>query len=191
MSHAPLHIDGPVRRPFRPQSQPDAAARPSLRLAEGIAHGHRRQLRPSVVGVAVGIVSVLIIAAQLALSMMQTSDAYELASLKVQQRDMARVERVLQQNVASLSSPQNLAANAKDLGMVQNVQPGYLRLSDGTILGDPTAVTQSVVTNNVPNATLGAVLGADASLRQADAAAAGAGGTPVPWSGNLPAPITH
>ena len=38
-----------------------------------------------------------------------------------------------------MQSPQYLAANAEALGMVPNANPVYLRLSDGAVLGQPTA----------------------------------------------------
>jgi hypothetical protein len=157
------------------------------------ARGLFGSVRPSVVGFTVGIVAIVIIAAQLCLSILQTSDAYKLDSLKVQQRDTERVERVLQQNVESLSSPQNLAENAKALGMVQNVQPAYLRLSDGKVLGNQANETEDSVTNSVPNDTLGSVPLVDGKTgtRQAAAGADKNSQSPVVWKGNLPAPDTH
>lgn len=149
-------------------------------------------------GLAAGITAVLIIAAQLCLSILQTADAYELDGLQVQQRDLSRVERTLQQNVEALASPQNLAENAASLGMVQNVQPSYLRLSDGAVLGAQGDATEAAVTNSVPNATLSNVPLVDAngeetsrSAGQAAASAAGNTDAPVVWKGNLPAPDTH
>ena len=38
-----------------------------------------------------------------------------------------------------MESPQYLAVNAEALGMVPNADPVYLRLSDGAVLGEPTA----------------------------------------------------
>lgn len=180
----------------QPAPRPDTRDRPRhLQLAQP----GRARLSPGVVGLATGITAVLIIAAQLCLSMLQTADAYELDRLQVQQRDLSRVERTLQQSVEALASPQNLAENAAALGMVQNVQPAYLRLSDGAVLGAPAKeATEAAVSNTVPNATLGGVPIVNEngeptkrSAGQAAAAAGGASDAPVVWKGNLPAPDTH
>lgn len=184
----------PETAPTRTAGQPKR----HLTLIEGLGQqaqraAERGKLRPSLVGFAVGVLAIVIIAAQLSLSILQTSDAYELSSLKTQQRDMARVERLLEQNVQSLSSPQNLAENAKALGMVQNVQPAYLRLSDGAVIGDTTAQTQEPLTNSVANATLGAIplVNGETDGRQAGQASGQDPNAPVVWRGNLPAPVTH
>lgn len=181
--------------PVRPSQRPEESTRQRhLTLAKP----GKSRLTPGVVGLAAGITAVLIIAAQLCLSILQTADAYELDSLQVQQRDLSRIERTLEQNVEALASPQNLAENAASLGMVQNVQPSYLRLSDGAVLGGSEGVTEAAVSNSVPNATLNNIplvnpSGEVTARPEGQAAATAAGNTdaPVVWKGNLPAPKTH
>lgn len=160
----------------------------------------RRRRGPSALAgalVSVGIV-LAILGTQLGLSIVVSQGAYETRALELEQRDLMRVERVLAQNLDKLASPQNLAANAAALGMVQNATPATLRLSDGAVLGDLTPRTTAVSGNLIPNATLEnlPVLDADGLMvarngGQADAAAAAASTAPVPWEGKLPAPETH
>ncbi|MDO4241379.1 MAG: hypothetical protein Q4C71_02465 [Microbacteriaceae bacterium] len=145
-----------------------------------------------------GAICVAIAAGQLMLSVMSSSDAYELRSLQAAERDLNRVEQVLLQNVESLNSPQNLSDNARALGMVQNSAPAYLRLSDGAILGSIEAAKGAASANSVPNATLQNLPLADASgktvtreLQQTAALPATNGKRPVVWEGDLPAPQTR
>lgn len=147
--------------------------------------------------IAVGLV-LGIFALQLGLSIAVSEGAYASRALELEQRDLVRVERVLEQNVDKLSSPQNLAENAMKLGMVQNAQPAVLRLSDHVIMGELASRTTAVSANLIPNSTLAALpivnaegLRVDRNAGQAGAAPAAAADTPVPWQGKLPAPDTH
>ncbi len=175
------------------------ASRPHLRPAEEVAP--RRQRRPKspllVAVVAVGIV-LGIFATQLGLSIAVSEGAYEARALELEHRDLARVERVLSQNVDRLASPQNLAENAAALGMVQNSNPATLRLSDSVVMGDLAPRTTEVQANLVPNATLQNLPVVDAEgllvsrdFGQAAAALESTETAPVVWEGSLPAPDTH
>ena len=143
--------------------------------------------------VAVGIV-LAILATQLGLSIAISQGAYEARALEIEQRDLSRVERVLSQNVGKLSSPQNLAENAAALGMVQNVRPATLRLSDGLVMGTLESITSDPRGNIVPNSTLESMPVVDA---EGLLVPRGAGTQPAPseppvrWKGTLPAPHTH
>lgn len=146
---------------------------------------------------AVGLVLAIMLV-QLGLSIAISEGAYQSDALALEQRDLLRVERVLQQNVDQLSSPQNLAENAAGLGMVQNVQPATLRLSDSAVLGDLASRTALTSPNLVPNSTLEKLplMSAEGLLvaREGDTAAPAAAATPtapVPWKGKLPAPETR
>ena len=46
-------------------------------------------------------------------------------------------EQAMQQKVATLAAPGRLARQASGLGMVSSVNPAFLRMPDGRILGDP------------------------------------------------------
>jgi hypothetical protein len=75
------------------------------------------------------------------LSVMSTQSSYELARLGSQHHELTLQKQVLGDELAGLSSPQYLAANASALGMVVDETPSYLRLSDGKILGSQKAAS--------------------------------------------------
>ncbi|MFT4232060.1 MAG: hypothetical protein QM606_04680 [Leucobacter sp.] len=175
-------------------------ARPSerhLRLAPQAPGAGRRPSRSPLVGALVAVGMVLaILATQLGLSIAVSQGAYEARALDIEQRDLARVERVLSQNVELLASPQNLAENAAALGMVQNARPAALRLSDGAILGSLESPTSEVRGNLIPNSTLESMPIVDAaglmvSRNQLKVSGDAAAQAPVRWKGKLPAPDTH
>lgn len=168
-----------------------------LRLAPPAPRRAARAGRSPLLGalVAVGVV-LAILATQLGLSIAVSQGAYETRALEIEQRDLARVERVLAQNVDRLASPQNLAENAATLGMVQNARPAALRLSDGAILGSLESPTSEVRGNMIPNSTLESMPVVDAegllvSRNQPSGASETPAEAPVRWKGKLPAPDTH
>src|SRR6266545_1092442 len=67
-------------------------------------------------------------------------DAFRLNDLQAHQGLLDQQEAQLGQGLAALSSPGNLAAAARRLGLVRS-EPAYLRLSDGTVLGFPKPAT--------------------------------------------------
>lgn len=169
-----------------------------LRLAPAAGSKAQRPGLSPLVGalVAVGVILV-ILATQLGLSIAISQGAYETRALELEQRDLARVERVLSQNVDKLASPQNLAENATALGMVQNSRPATLRLSDGAVLGALESDTTEARGNLIPNSTLETMPVVDAAgllvprSGQAGGTQADPTAAPVPWKGKLPAPETH
>jgi hypothetical protein len=173
--------------------KPSVPAEPSerhLRLAPPAPRAARRPGGSPLLGV------LAILATQLGLSIAVSQGAYETRALEIEQRDLARVERVLSQNVDRLASPQNLAENAAALGMVQNARPATLRLSDGAILGSLESPTSEVRGNLIPNSTLESMPVVDAagllvSRNQLKASTAAPAEAPVRWKGKLPAPQTH
>ncbi|PRI11796.1 hypothetical protein [Leucobacter massiliensis] len=201
-STVPIDVDRDSLRgaaAAHPLPQAPAGAPPGerhLRLAPPEPRRARRPAHNPLAGalLAVGVV-LTILATQLGLSIAVSQGAYEARALEIEQRDLARVERVLSQNVDRLSSPQNLAENAAALGMVQNTRPAALRLSDGAILGSLDSPTSEVQGNRIPNATLESMPVVDAAgllvSRNQSAAAEGPAAAPVRWKGKLPAPETH
>ncbi|WP_109209256.1 MULTISPECIES: hypothetical protein [Microbacterium] len=177
------------------------AARRRLRVVEAPARRRRPKLFYGVVAV---LGAFLIAAAQMSLSIMTTQGTYELAALTKEQRDLTYEKQILYDDVAGLSSPQYLAANAAALGMVINEAPSYLRLSDGAILG-PSEVAMgsssvdAIGRGAVPNALITdtpLVTAPDATIDgvPVDVAApgdAGVGNTPPPITDGLPTPSTH
>lgn len=64
-------------------------------------------------------------------------DSFRLQDLQARSAVLTDREQVLQQQVAEEASPKRLAERAERLGMVRSVNPAFLRLSDGKILGKP------------------------------------------------------
>lgn len=111
----------PVRTPRRLQPVPVAPA--------------RRRAPRRAFGVIAVSGAVLIALVQMGLSILTTQSTFEISTLTQQQRDLTYQKQILYDEVAGLSSPQYLAANASALGMVIDESPTYLRLSDGAVIG--------------------------------------------------------
>lgn len=189
-------------------SLPSTIAAPARRAAPRLEALPRvsSRARPKLyyAAVAVGTVMVIVVT-QLLLSIGVSQGAYRIESL---QRDGARLARSYQaasERVNVLSSPQNLAANAVALGMVSDVTPVYLRLSDGRVIGSPTPASArsgstGQLVGNALTQNLPLVVGGKTSTKQSGAKA-GSGtpapnqqhspAAPVPWTGALPGPSTH
>ena len=199
MSTATNALRAPSVVPVRPE-------RPGRRLHAVEAPARRR--RPKLLyGVVAVLGAFLIAGAQMALSIMTTQGTYEISALTQQQRDLTYQKQILYDEVAGLSSPQYLAANAAALGMVIDESPSYLRLSDGALLGagevalgssSVDAIGRGTVPNALitdtplvtePDATIGGkpVVPVDTG---ADVGG-GVGNTPPPITDGLPTPSTH
>lgn len=185
----PIELFGsaaPLRAPVRERSD---------RLQPAPAPAPKPKKSP-VVGAIVAVCVILgIFAAQLALSILVSQGAYETRALEIEERDLGRVERVLSQNLDKLASPQNLVENAAALGMVQNVAPATMRLSDGAIQGELDSATREASPNLVPNAQLENLPVVDAkgllTSRNAPVAQVADAASAIAWQGKLPAPETH
>lgn len=100
-----------------------------------------------------GLVSVMVI--QLIINMALTQDAYYLRELKAEKRDLATQVQIISEQVDSLSSPQNLADAAHQLGMVANPASVMIDLESNKIFGKPrpadqnsAAVSENLVANS-------------------------------------------
>ena len=141
----------------------------------------------------------------MALSIMTTQGTYEIAALTSQQRDLTYEKQILYDDVAGLSSPQYLAANAASLGMVIDESPNYLRLSDGALLGAGqmsygASSVDAIGRGTVPNALITdtpLVTDPDATIEGAPVETVvvmgpdGVANTPPPITDGLPTPSTH
>lgn len=87
-----------------------------------------------------------ILVAQLLLSIVVSDGAYQISSLQQEQKELLRDHQSLGEELHVLESPQHLAANAEQLGMVTNSNTAYLRLSDGAVLGNPAAAVSGGIT---------------------------------------------
>jgi len=170
----------------------------------------QRRARPRALYAVVAVGSLLVIVvAQLLLSIAISQGAYTLNTLQTQQTSLQRSLQAASEDLTRVSSPQNLAANANSLGMVSNSNPAYLRLSDGAVLGAPIAATGAAGTvtggqgNLVPNSLLAGVGLANTqqpatppATQAGNSASTGAATPPttaptVPLQGALPTPVTH
>lgn len=174
-----------------------------LRLVETPARRRRPKLLYGIVAV---LGAFLIAGAQMVLSIMTTQGSYELAELTQEQRALTYQKQILYDDVAGLSSPQYLAANAAALGMVIDESPSYLRLSDGAILGAsqvalgsssvdaigrgavPNALIADTPLVTVPDATID---GLPVEVVETPAVDGGVSNTPPPLTDGLPTPSTH
>ncbi|WP_394289542.1 hypothetical protein [Microbacterium sp.] len=112
----------------RPAETPRTTLRPVT--------GHAPRRRPRLVFGIIAVAGALAIGAtQMGLSILTTQDAYEVRALTSEKRAVTWEKQILQEEIAGLSSPQFLAANASALGLVAGGEPNYLLLSDGTTLG--------------------------------------------------------
>ena len=64
-------------------------------------------------------------------------DSFHLQDLRNRSAALAAREQALEQQVAAEASPKRLAARAEALGMVRSLNPAFIRLSDGKVLGKP------------------------------------------------------
>ncbi|WP_431798422.1 hypothetical protein [Microbacterium kunmingense] len=195
---APLSSPAGARpgRPGSPRRGPDRRLRP----VEHAAPVARR--RPRLAYGVVAVVAALAIAGvQMMLSILTTQSSYEISSLTQQQSELQWQRQMLSDDVAGLSSPQYLAANAAALGMVIEESPNYLRLSDGAVLGAGIAAEGgasidalgrgSVANDLIADRPL--VTEPDATIQGApvDTTGAGVSDTPPPVADSLPTPATH
>lgn len=118
--------------PRRREEAPEPQRRRRLRALEAPVPRRRPRTAYAIVallclGLAVGV--------QIVFSMLTTQDSYRTAELMQERRDLTLQQQELEDEIAGLSSPQYLAANAAELGMVVGGTPMYLRLSDGEVSG--------------------------------------------------------
>lgn len=139
-------------RPSAPTKAPERRLRPVERPAA------RRKPKLAYALIALGG-AMAIGAAQIALSLAITQDSFTLADLSSQQRELNLRTHALQEELTGLSSPQLLASNAANLGMVVAGSASYLRLSDGAVFGAGTgAEWYSTVDPNGAGAVSNALL---------------------------------
>ena len=74
----------------------------------------------------------------LVLNTTMASAAYDKHAMEVELAQLARTEQSLRTSIDAQKAPQQLAASARGLGLVQAPPSAYLRLADGAVLGTPT-----------------------------------------------------
>lgn len=124
----------------RPRTMPE---QPRLRLVTTPVHVRARSR--AVVG-SVG----LLVAGLIGLLLLNVSlerGAYQLRSSEQEIAQLQEQRQALQEDLAALQAPQNLAGAAEELGMVRNPNAAFVRSADGQVLGVP----QQAVTPPTPS----------------------------------------
>jgi hypothetical protein len=99
--------------------------------------------------VIVGVLGILVINTKI------NENAFRLHDMKAQQGNLDQHEQRLNWEIAEKSDPGNLAAAARQLGLVRADSPAFLRLPDGRSLGVPrpaTGPTSAAVPSGQPSA---------------------------------------
>ncbi len=92
----------------------------------------------------VTLVSLILVAGVAGLLFFNTSmqqASFAATALEGRARVLDAHEQSLQMELAELRDPQRVALRAKEQGMVAPDRPAFIRLSDGRVLGSPTAAT--------------------------------------------------
>ena len=92
-----------------------------------------------VVATLVGLFAILI--GQLALSIALGTGAYEIRDLERQLAERSRDLSIVSEEIGQMQDPQTLAQLAVTLGMVDDGDPAYLRLSDAQVIGSTEPAT--------------------------------------------------
>lgn len=97
-----------------------------------------RALRPKTMVILMPILGIsLVLAMQLMLSNALASGAHQLVDLKNKSEQLNTDVQILSEQIDSLSSQQNLADAAQQLGMVSNANPVFLNLQSDRVYGKP------------------------------------------------------
>lgn len=189
------------------------SAQPTTRHLEIAPTRAQRRARPRIYAalVAVGGI-VVILLAQLLMSIVLADGAYRITSLQREYRELSRQQNATQERLDQLSSTQSLIDNATALGMVSSGNPLFLDVATGQALGTiegPGGQAVGSGGNVVGNALLdgstmldpAAIAGARSDVLSGTAAGAtsvtngtdpATGGTPGPDpAGGLPSPTTR
>ena len=141
------------RRHLRPvSSTPTPARRVSTARSLAASQSYAYLVKRGVIGV------VLVLLANLAVAALCNQSIYQISSLKQQNEELGTQTQVVQQQVDSLRSPQNLANSARSLGMIVNSNPVFLKVATGKVLGSaqPASFSSSsaISSNLIANAAL-------------------------------------
>lgn len=120
----PAQQKATARTGLRALGRPSAAMPPRLRY---------------VVATLVGLFAILI--GQLALSIALGTGAYEIRDLERQLAERSRDLSIVSEEIGQMQDPQTLAQLAVTLGMVDDGDPAYLRLSDAQVIGSTEPAT--------------------------------------------------
>ncbi len=100
------------------------------------------------------VVVLLLVGGLLGLLLLNTlvaQDSFAAHDLTLSGKALQQQEQDLAAQVQALQAPADLAHRATSLGMVPGNAPAFLRLSDGRVLGQPSAGVSPVVSNIAPS----------------------------------------
>ncbi len=118
-----------------PRIQPGRPARPRLKL---VPAPRLQPPRTPFVALIVGLLGAGLIGL-LVLNTVIAENSFRMHELQKRTAALSLQEQQLQREIDGLEAPSALAVKARKLGMVPAGNPAFLRLSDGKILGVPTA----------------------------------------------------
>lgn len=136
--HATTVRSAPATQPRRAPAPTPSAPRPRLRVVRAPAQARTRV--PFVLTCITTLASALLGVLLLNTSMAQME--YERYHLATRLSQSAQANQEMRGRLEQVSSPQALAEAARGLGMVPSTSAGYLRLSDGAVLGNPAPAGQ-------------------------------------------------
>lgn len=102
-----------------------------LRLVPGLQNGERAGR--NTFGFAVGGVFISGLISLLVINTALTQDAFKLQELKIQATILADQREAILREVAAKSSPHKLAQSAVEMGMIVNINPRFLDLTENEI----------------------------------------------------------
>jgi hypothetical protein len=141
-----------------PQRRP--AHEPRRAPVEIVTTRAQRRARPRIAYALVATASLFVLLlTQLAISIALSDGAYTISDLQAEKTELTRDQQKYSEQLDVLSSPQNLANNAEQLGMVRNSNPVYLDPTTGAVHGDPAPAdgTADGTDNLIPNTLLDGV----------------------------------
>lgn len=124
---APETTGGPERRPTAAEVGPVLRLLPAPRF---------RPPRAPFVAVIVALLAVGLLGL-LYLNTVIARNAFTLRDLNQTNGQLTLNQQALEQRIVTSQAPQNLAAQAKKLGMVPAGAPGFVKLPSGTVVGSP------------------------------------------------------
>ena len=121
-----------------PSTRPQPSSSPAARPVEIVTSREQRRARPKIAYALIATAALFVLLlAQLAISIALSDGAYKISDLQAAKTELVRDQQKFGEQRDVLSSPQNLAANADELGMVRNSNPVYLDLATGAVHGSP------------------------------------------------------
>lgn len=120
--------------------------RHTLGQTRGVSTRHTSNMKaaPKLRYIVVTLIGIgAILGGQLLLSIVVSSGAYTIASLKSEMRSSEQNLQIVAEEIGALTAPDTLATLAGSMGMVEDNNPAYLRLSDGVVLGEASPASAS------------------------------------------------